>query len=62
MDLEEDDLEFVAMAAIKRALLPLDETLRDRVIKWAAARFEINLAADLRKKAQGGGARCRRRR
>src|SRR5215210_4352846 len=36
-----DDHELSAMAAIHAALEPLDEQARERVMRWAGARFDV---------------------
>ena len=35
----DQDAELTAMSAVAKALEPLDEVVRQRVISWAASRF-----------------------
>lgn len=39
----DQDVEIAAMGAVARALEPLDEVVRQRVISWAASRFGASL-------------------
>jgi hypothetical protein len=51
------DTEIAAMTAIAAALTPLDEEIRQRVMNWAAQRFNISLnsGSGARKSNQPGG-------
>jgi hypothetical protein len=43
----DQDAEITAMSAVAKALEPLDELVRQRVINWAASRFGSQLRGTL---------------